>query len=422
MKAPSTRHAFGRRGLIAAGAAALAAPSIARAQGQAAGGVALVIGNSRYSWEAPLPNVRRDVADVAKRFQAYGLKTELLQDAGRDAMRRGIDAFIGTVRGARFAALYYAGHGASWARDTYLVPVDIDLGTPSVVQSLISVPEIGKAMNAAAQRLLIFDTCRNNPADGWRQREAQRSAVTLSYGQGSGPSIDPNTLILYSTAPGRTALDGPAGQTSPFASVFLRQFDGPVDLQTLPARMRRDLLMATQGRQVLWDTNTFAGSFVLNAAKDSGAAGPSGWALDPGRLAELPKAYAYAQQNGIPLPAGLVAHRPRAQSRDGVKIGAFGWSAVQQNGAPASPQLLVVLSVDEASTAEVILAGKYPVGYWRFLTASLSGSQLEFVPMSGGNRFLFEWKDANAGTIVFTPVGSSTSTRIGGANFTRLDG
>ena len=94
------RFAISRRGLLA-GAAALAAPSIARAQGQAAGGVALVIGNSKYSWEAPLPNVRRDVAAVARRLQAYGLKTELLEDSGRDAMRRGIDAFIASVRGAR---------------------------------------------------------------------------------------------------------------------------------------------------------------------------------------------------------------------------------------------------------------------------------------------------------------------------------
>ena len=126
-------------------------------------------------------------------------------------------------------------------------------------------------------------------------------------------------------------------------------------------------------------------------------------------------------RSGIPLPAGLVAHRPPAQSRDGVKIGAFGWSAIQQNG-PMSPQLLVVLSADEAASAEVILAGKHPIGYWRFITASLSGNQLEFVPMSGGNRFLFEWKDANSGSILFTPVGSSTSNRIGGTTFTRLDG
>ena len=398
----------------------LAAPSLVRAQAPGAGGVALVLGNSKYSWEAPLPNVRRDVAAVARRLQAYGLKTELLEDSGRDAMRRGIDAFIASVRGARFAALYYAGHGALWARDTYLVPVDVDLGTPSVVQSLIPVSEIGKAMNAAASRLLVFDTCRNNPADGWRQREAQRAAVALSYGQGSGPAIDPNTLILYSTAPGRTALDGPAGQTSPFASVFLRQFDGPVDLQALPSRMRRDLLLATQGRQVLWDNNSYARAFVLNGTKEPNAPGPSGWALDPARIVELPNAYAYAQQNSLPLPAGLIAHRPPAPAREGLKIGAFKFSAVQPDGVTA-PQVLVVISAEEDASAQVVIAGKYPVPFWRFITASLSGNRLEFVARAFGNRFSFDWKDSNSGTVIFTPVDNSSSRKIVSAPFTRLE-
>ena len=62
----------------------LAAPAIVQAQGQT--GVALVIGNSKYKWEASLPNAKRDATDVAKAFQALGLKTELVQDIGRDAM------------------------------------------------------------------------------------------------------------------------------------------------------------------------------------------------------------------------------------------------------------------------------------------------------------------------------------------------
>ena len=98
MTAFSKRRGIGRRLLLSAGGTVLAAPSIVRAQSPGAGGVALVLGNSKYSWEAPLPNVRRDVAAVARRLQAYGLKTELLEDSGRDAMRRGIDAFIASVR------------------------------------------------------------------------------------------------------------------------------------------------------------------------------------------------------------------------------------------------------------------------------------------------------------------------------------
>ena len=57
-----------RRTLLGTAAAcALSAPAV-RAQ-KADMGVALVIGNSKYQWEAQLPNVKRDAPDIAKRFQ-----------------------------------------------------------------------------------------------------------------------------------------------------------------------------------------------------------------------------------------------------------------------------------------------------------------------------------------------------------------
>src|SRR5471030_73035 len=171
MTSSRTRYGIGRRGLIAAAGGLLAAPAIVRAQG--ANGVALVIGNSKYKWEASLPNVKRDAPDVAKRFQALGLKTELLQDLGREAMQQAIAKFGEASRGARLAAFYFAGHGVTWDKQTYVVPVDADLGDPKSVQTLIMVPSINAAMNEAANRLLVFDSCRNNPADGWRQREAK---------------------------------------------------------------------------------------------------------------------------------------------------------------------------------------------------------------------------------------------------------
>ena len=70
---------IGRREVLAGSAALLAAPSIARAQAQ--NGVALVIGNSKYLWEAALANVKRDAPDVARRVQALGLRTDLIMDA-----------------------------------------------------------------------------------------------------------------------------------------------------------------------------------------------------------------------------------------------------------------------------------------------------------------------------------------------------
>src|SRR5471032_2518631 len=267
-----TMGSMSRRMLLAGAGGLLASPAIVCAQGS--NGVALVIGNSKYRWEASLPNVKRDAPDVAKRFQALGLKTELLQDAGQDAMRSATDKFASASRGANLAAFYFAGHGASWDKDTYLVPEDADLNNPSIVQTLLPVRAVNAAVKEASHRLLVFDNCRNNPADGWRQREAVRSSSVAKTELAAAALNGPNTLVMFSTAPGRVAVDGPAGQNSPFAAMLLRQLAGQtVDLQVLPAKLRRELLIATDGGQVLWYQSTYDQPFVLtNLQKNRPAA------------------------------------------------------------------------------------------------------------------------------------------------------
>src|SRR5471032_1680713 len=148
-----TMGSMSRRMLLAGAGGLLASPAIVHAQGT--NGVALVIGNSKYKWEASLPNVKRDAPDIAKRFQALGLKTELLQDASRDAMLSAVEKFKASAGGANLAAVYFAGHGASWGKDTYLVPADADLGSPEAVRTLLPVTAIAAAMQSAAHRLLV---------------------------------------------------------------------------------------------------------------------------------------------------------------------------------------------------------------------------------------------------------------------------
>jgi hypothetical protein len=426
---PISRRAVHRRTLLAgAGALALAAPTV-RAQvqtGVAKGsgdGVALVIGNSKYQWEAPLPNVRRDAPDIARRFGELGLKVNLVQDAGRDAMRQAVERFLAGLKGADFAAFYFAGHGVSWNKTGYLVPSDADLSSPGAVERLVSVPAIYDGIGGAAHGLLVFDNCRNNPADGWRQRETLDQAAGSSE-QAWGRRPPPNTLMLFSTAPGRVALDGRVGENSPFAAAFLRQFEGAsVDFQGLPARLRRDLLIATQGRQVLWDRNTYTRPFVLagkpSATPRSGG-GPGGnWAADPSKIVELTSTYAYAQASGLPLPPGLIAHRPPGGSRDGIKVGGFRYVSPARESA-----LFVVMSVEEQQTAELIMSSKLGGrGGWRFLQGTLSGDSIDMLPKDGGRRHAMRWSDANSGSMTIFPLQNSPSSQdsLWSTTFTRID-
>jgi hypothetical protein len=407
---------LGRRGLLVATGGVLAAPAIARAQ---TAGIALVIGNSKYQWEAQLPNVRRDVPDIVKRFQAMGLKTELLQDVGRDGLRQAIEKFGAAARGANLAAFYFAGHGASWGRDTFLVPVDADLSAPSVVQTLLPTTAVTAAAGEAANRLIVLDACRNNPADGWRQVEAQQSAV-INEGARLN-NLPPNTLIMFSTSPGRVALDGPAGQNSPFAAALMRQLDAPsVDLRTIPPKLRRDLLIATEGRQVLWDRNSYQGSFEIRGARLPDAANRSSWASDPSKIIDLPNAYAFARDNKFVLPEGLIAHRPAGASPNSQMIGSFTFLSQYKVG--KLPQVMIVMSVDDGRSAEIILGGLSELGqYWRFVTGSLATGRLEFVPRANAAKFVFHWRNANSGSL--TQFSEGTGNRAPySADFTRLDG
>ena len=346
---------------------------------------------------------------VAKRFQEIGLKTELVQDVGRDAIFAAIEKFKASASGANIAALYFAGHGASWDKDTYLVPVDADLGTPETVRTLLPVKAISAAMSSAAHRLMVFDNCRNNPADGWRQRDAAISAYVSAAERTAAVLHGPSTLVLFSTAPGHVALDGPAGEISPFAAAFLRQFDGPsIDLTAFGAKVRRDLLIATEGQQVVWDESTYTAAFSLEGRRGV-AARNSQSTIDPSRILELPNAYAFARQKNLVLPEGLIVIRPSGGSPHSEKVGAYETTRRASLGNTTSaysdePMIVVVLCVDGGGMAPVIIASRLHGGgisdtrgsAWGLRQGALSADKLklEFPPSE------LKWKDSNGGTFV----------------------
>lgn len=425
----STRPSrIGRRGLLAAAGGLLAAPANVQAQGQ--NGVALVIGNSKYQWEASLPNVKRDAPDVARAFQALGLRTELLQDQGDEAMRAAIARFGEAARGARFAAFYFAGHGVTWEKQTYIAPADADLSKAGAVKNLVSVPSINAAMKGAANRLLVFDSCRNNPADGWKQRAAKIAAMVDAADKVEIDLNDRNTLTLFSTASGAIALDGPPGDNSPFAASFLRQLGAPsVDLKVLPAKLRRDLLLATECRQVLWDHNNYAESFVLNGPARS-AVNVSPARYDPSRVVELDGAYAYAKRNGLVIPAGLVAYRASNPTADAQMVGAYGFPnparvAPNRPEAVMMPALFIVMSTPEG-LAEAFFAGKdWGSGNgtrWRYVNgATRTDKKVSFLAIDEESRLEFVWREQNTGTVSHVPVSTRTFVPTN-QRFTRLDG
>jgi len=411
-------NSIGRRSVIAGAGSLVAAPAIVRAQGQ--NGVALVIGNSKYHWEAGLPNVRRDAPDIAKRFQALGLRTELVLDADRKTMLAALEKLKAGVSGAPLATIYFAGHGVTWDKGDFVVPVDADLSDPSAIKNLVANRQFADTISPAAHRLLVFDNCRNNPADGWRQTQAERRAVFSTGNANNGPA-NPNYLLLASTAPGHIALDGPAGQNSPFAAALMRLLDAPpVEFQTLPQRLRRDLLIATEGRQLLFSRSSYDAPFTLTGSAAAPAAPAP--AIAPSRIVELTGAYAFAAEHKYPIPAGLVAIRPAAAGPHQPKVGSF--SAMSRNKYGKFPCLVIVLSVERGDRADVIWAG---TGYdgtpaWRYYAGGLEANRIKLFSATGGqdtDEMFLDWQSPTSATLSMQGSGAGA---IFTAKMARMDG
>lgn len=432
MQGRSIPH-IGRRTILG-GIGVLAAPAIVRAQG--ANGVALVIGNSAYKWESLLPNVKRDVLSITKHFEELGLKTTLLMDANREVMRSALDRLKSQATGAPFAAIYYAGHGIISDDGRYVVPVDANFALPDLKQQLILANDLRIATSSAFYRILFFDSCRNNPAEGWRQIEAQRQAVLPSdglYRQDFSKLVGRNLTEIYSTAPGHIALDGPAGQNSPFATAFLRHFRGTIlNIDKIVEKMRRDVLVLTKAQQVIFSLTNWDDALTLPApiktTRLSEVEGVVLESIDKSRIVELPKAHAFASQTGLFLPGGLVAIRPEHTYPNNHIIGSF--YTKTQNKFGVHPFILIVLSAEQPNETKIIYVTKSSSdgirSIWRFTPASFSKRTLEVIShTAGADNLSFRWKNDDTGQ--FKQEQDSTSAGQGvkrfpfSADFFRLD-
>jgi uncharacterized caspase-like protein len=341
--------------------------------------VALVVGNGGYRWEANLQNPRRDARAMGLLLEAMGLRTEVLLDADRATMLAALDRLRGRASGAGTALLFFAGHGIQRRGENWLVPVDADLqsGTEAARQ-LVGFRAALEALGPAAQRVVVLDACRDDPLAGGG--EATRGLARIE----EAPA---GTLVCFATSPGRVALDG-TGQHSPFSDALLEYAGTPgLELRQVLTRVRRRVLLATDGQQVPWDTSSLTSDVLLreaglapvprpnlNPPPPAPAPAPARQGqgrqparvlppqpdmappvaqevrFDPARYREIPLTYAHAAAAPLPLPEGLLVERRNAEGEETPWAG--GYATV--NG------LLVVLSTSVArKRAIVILSGGF---------------------------------------------------------------
>ncbi len=169
--------------------------------------VALVIGNSAYK-RAALANPVNDARLMAARLKAQGFEVFDSYDSGQRDMKRAVQTFAARLARARqgrgglhlLRGPRRAGEGRELSHprgraDQERGDVDIDAVSLSSIMSMLENTQTRLA-------IVVLDACRNNPF-GYA-RGGQRGLARVDAPSGS--------LVAFSTAPGKAALDGPDRQ------------------------------------------------------------------------------------------------------------------------------------------------------------------------------------------------------------------
>jgi hypothetical protein len=236
--------------------------------------VALVVGNGAYVSAPRLPNPANDARDFARALRALGFDVLGGVDFDRSAMEREIRGFSDRLEDADIAVFFYAGHGLQVAGRNYLVPIDAKLKRAGDLElDAIDLQVVLAQMEARRGVNLVFlDACRDNP---FAKEFASALGATRSadVGRGLAPiQSGVGTLIAFATEPDKLAMDG-TGRNSPFTAALIHHIGDPdVDISVIMRRVRKEVLAATDQRQLPWDHSSLIEPVVLTPA--TGAASP----------------------------------------------------------------------------------------------------------------------------------------------------
>ncbi|MBN9077554.1 MAG: caspase family protein [Rhizobiales bacterium] len=226
---------------------------------------ALVIGNSHYTSFPQLPNAINDADHVRDVLQQANFEVVLGTDLDGKALERTVRDFLRSLNNGDIALFYYSGHAVQVAGQNYILPVDASLASPYDLEAQAYnfsnlLQYMGQSSNL---QIAILDACRDNPfKSGFYYVGDKKVDVEGNKGlAATAPGL--GTLIVYSTAPDKVAYDGSSG-LSPFSKAFADQALTPdVEVREVVTRIRNEVINATSGKQVPWDTSSLTTSFYF---------------------------------------------------------------------------------------------------------------------------------------------------------------
>ena len=177
--------------------------------------LALLIGNSDYIHGGSLGNPVNDVRAVKRALESLGFTVLKYENATQKTMKRAMDNFGIKLKGQDVGLFFYSGHGVQVNGHNYLIPTNAKLHNENDTEyDCVRADRVLAKMESAGTKtsIVILDACRDNPFErSWRKGTRGTGLAFMNAPSGS--------LIAYSTAPGKTALDG-TGRNSPLSLSF----------------------------------------------------------------------------------------------------------------------------------------------------------------------------------------------------------
>lgn len=249
--------------------------------------VALIIGNDAYA-DAPLRNAVNDARSIDKALSEieHKFETFVAENATLKQMQRAVALFVDSLKENDVALVYYAGHGIQLGDENFLVPVDFAAeDAASAKFAAFNANELLERVGAKKPKLLmvLLDACRNNP---FKVSRSMGTGGLAPVGAGVKGSI-----IVLSTAPGRTASDNPTGDNTFFNIAVVENIrKKDVEVNEMFNAVKRSVSGMSNDEQRPWTNSDYAGRWYFHPPDDFLPAD-----IDPAVSEQL---YQSAQQSG----------------------------------------------------------------------------------------------------------------------------
>jgi hypothetical protein len=199
-----------------------------------------VIGNDAYVSIRPLEVAVNDAKAISGTLKNLGFEVIYAENTNVQQMRAFLDQFANKARGSALALFYFAGHGAQYGNENFLIPTDFDF-SKGLANSSLYASQVIEILEKAdvPTRILILDACRNWK-ENWGSLAYMESPARFNYG----------TLIAFSTEPGTQAVDRleSTDANSPYARALLKYMPQSLPLEIMFDKVTKEVRTNTRGR------------------------------------------------------------------------------------------------------------------------------------------------------------------------------